>query len=42
MEARAGAGRAVWAKPTLVQKRLEDTRTFGGFNVHDSLSDKES
>ncbi len=42
MEVRTVAGRAVWVKPTLVQKRLEDTRTFGGFRVHDAMSDKES
>ena len=42
MAVRSDAGRAVWVKPTLVQRRLEDTRTFGGFVVHDALSDKES
>ena len=41
MEVHAQAVRAAWAKPTLAQKRLEETRAQLGA-VHDNLSDDES
>jgi len=33
--------RAAWSKPTLVQKRLEETRASLG-RIHDGLTDQES